>query len=598
MGNTKFKIVFLAALIMSSCQSKDPDSQKEMNSILLLNHTGYQTDGLKKVVFQTTGNGSPGDFKVLDSNDQIVFNGKFSTGGQIDNWHTGKAFSGDFSELNQQGKFKVSTSYQGTTIYSREFTIDSRDLIDKSLALLIEGIESQHCTDAFNEKDRKMTFFGDRTDTVDVSGGWYDASGDRGKYLSHLCYSNYFTPQQTPIIVWNVLESVNQYQRSNKSIDESLKKRMLNEAIYGSDFLMRMQDPEGYFYTNVFANWSWDPEKREICAYKGQDGVKSDKYQAGFREGGGVAIAALARASKETTGGEFTATQYLDAAEKGFAHLLEFNSEYIDDGRENIIDDYCALLAATELFAVTNNENYLDHARQRAEQLIGLISSDDNFENWWSANDDKSRPFFHGVEAGLPIIALNRYLDFEKDADLIDKTVDAIRKSVDFELEITNSAHNPFGYPRQYVKAVDESEFRASFFIPHKNETGYWWQGENSRISSLASAFSLTMKFMTNSQKIEANKFIANCNNWLLGLNPYDVCMLDGLGYNNPDYIENVNLNFKGGVANGITSGFTDENDIAFMPYPQEDDPSHKWRWAEQWMPHSAWFILAVTTAD
>ena len=230
--------------------------------------------------------------------------------------------------------------------------------------------------------------------------------------------------------------------------------------------------------------------------------------------------------------------------------------------------------------------------------MIGRLSSDHNFDGWWSANDDKSRPFFHGVEAGLPIITLYRYLDFEKDPELIDSTIEAIRKSVEFELTITNSVHNPFGYPRQYVKAINESAFKPSFFIPHENETGYWWQGENSRLSSLASAFSLSRKYMTESQKSEADKYIANCNNWLLGLNPYDVCMVDGLGYNNPDYKETVSLNFKGGVANGITSGFNDETDIGFMPLPQDNDPSHKWRWSEQWMPHSAWFILAVTTSN
>jgi hypothetical protein len=83
---------------------------------------------------------------------------------------------------------------------------------------------------------------------------------------------------------------------------------------------------------------------------------------------------------------------------------------------------------------------------------------------------------------------------------------------------------------------------------------------------------------MIEDQKIATNKFIANCNNWILGLNPYDVCIFDGLGYNNPDYKETVSLNFKGIVCNGITSGFSDENDIAFMPLPQDDDTYHKWR--------------------
>ena len=49
--------------------------------------------------------------------------------------------------------------------------------------------------------------------------------------------------------------------------------------------------------------------------------------------------------------GAFSAADYLDRARIGFAHLQQHNREYLDDGQENILDDYCALLAATELYA-------------------------------------------------------------------------------------------------------------------------------------------------------------------------------------------------------------------------------------------------------
>ena len=38
-----------------------------------------------------------------------------------------------------------------------------------------------------------------------------------------------------------------------------------------------------------------------------------------------------------------------EAARRGYLHLREHNLAYLDDGVENIIDDYCALLAAIEL---------------------------------------------------------------------------------------------------------------------------------------------------------------------------------------------------------------------------------------------------------
>lgn len=62
-----------------------------------------------------------------------------------------------------------------------------------------------------------------------------------------------------------------------------------------------------------------------------------------------MAIAALARAAREQSGGDFDTSHYAEAARRGYLHLREHNLAYLDDGRENIIDDYCALLAAVEL---------------------------------------------------------------------------------------------------------------------------------------------------------------------------------------------------------------------------------------------------------
>jgi hypothetical protein len=45
----------------------------------------------------------------------------------------------------------------------------------------------------------------------------------------------------------------------------------------------------------------------------------------------------------------------------------------------------------------------------------------------------------------------------------------------------------PGAYARQYVKAVDGK--RGAFFVSHRsNETDSWWQGENARLASLATA--------------------------------------------------------------------------------------------------------------
>jgi hypothetical protein len=250
------------------------------------------------------------------------------------------------------------------------------------------------------------------------------------------------------------------------------------------------------------------------------------------------------------------------------------------------------------LYGATQKESYLEHARLRAANLSKRVATDESYKGWWRADEDGTRSYFHAAEAGYPIITLTRYLEFETEEALRDKAIATIQQSVGFELTITNEVHNPYGYPRQYVKAVNEDSKRAAFFVPHENESGYWYQGENARIASLAAAFNLAKQHMLPEQQSQVNSFVQNQINWVLGLNPYDICMLDGLGRNNPEYLEPHDWNYVGGIANGITAGVENENDIAFLPDPQGDDSAQRWRWPEQWIPHAGWFMLAITTQE
>ena len=593
------KTVFLLLniYILSYTTGCNNNKPIELQATLLVNHIAYGQNGFKKLVLQTNTLETPGNFQIIDSKNKTVFKSSFEKGGQIDSWNTGKAYEGIFSDVKQNGEYFAQCSLGGKIIKSEIFTIAQNELSNKCLPLLIDGFKSQRCAAPYDTKDKQMSFFGKRDDIVDVHGGWYDASGEKGKYFSHLCFSNYMNPQQTPMVVWNMLESAQQYESSADQEKTGLQNRMIKEAIYGADFLVRMQDPKGYFYTIVFANWSGEAKEREICCYEGHKGKRSTDYQAAFREGGGMAIAALARISTTGKSGDYKPQDYLAVAIKGFDHLLKNNIRYVDDGKENIIDNYCALLAATELFAATKKDIYLNHAQRYMKQLVSFLHSNKDYNSWWSADTEGTRPYFHAAEAGLPLIALYRYLQFETNSEFKDIAIGAIQKSVAHELLITNEINNPFGYARQYVKSPG-SKKHASFFIPHKNETGYWWQGENARISSLASAFQLVMPYLEKNQQKGAKKYATDQINWVLGLNPYNTCMLDGAGQNNPDYKEEGrSLNYKGGVCNGITAGFNNESDIAFMPLPQNNNLNHRWRWSEQWLIHPSWFMLAIASS-
>ncbi|EGQ8176997.1 glycoside hydrolase family 9 protein [Vibrio parahaemolyticus] len=559
--------------------------------LLLTNHIGYERLGPKKAIIQTEQphlSSYPAQL-ICATSEQTVATFAVEEQGKVANWHQGYFYLIDFSSFTDSGDYFL----QVEDSRSSYFTVGEHILLNQTLSDVIHYFKSQRCGGVFDQQDRQVPVL-NANQTVDVHGGWYDASGDVSKYLSHLSYANYLNPQQTPMVVWNILKGLSLLEGS-EDIAAFTRTRLIEEALFGADFLVRMQNEKGFFYMTVFDKWSKDTAQREICAYETQLGHKFDDYQAGFRQGGGVTIAALAAASRLGVHGQYDQQKYRNAAENGYWHLKEHNTQYLNDGEENIIDEYCALLASVELFKATKETRYLEESRLWAQRLVARQMSDEQIQHFWSANQDGSRPYFHAAEAGLPVIALCEYLAIEDDSVQTESVKRIVNRACEFEIKISNKVTNPFGYPRQYVKGVNESK-RDAFFVAHNNESGYWWQGENARLGSLATMAYLAQPHIA-SQEIQQqlSVFAQDALNWIVGLNPYDMCMLDGHGRNNPDYLPQYGFfNAKGGVCNGITGGFEDEEDIAFNPPAQKDDMLQNWRWGEQWIPHGAWYLLAV----
>ncbi|EGR2188019.1 chitobiase [Vibrio parahaemolyticus] len=559
--------------------------------LLLTNHIGYERLGPKKAIIQTEQPhlSSYTAQLICATSEQTVATFAVEEQGKVANWHQGYFYLIDFSSFTDSGDYFL----QVEDSRSSSFTVGEHILLDQTLSDVIHYFKSQRCGGVFDQQDRQVPVL-NANQTVDVHGGWYDASGDVSKYLSHLSYANYLNPQQTPMVIWNILKGLSLLEGS-EDIAAFTRTRLIEEALFGADFLVRMQNEKGFFYMTVFDKWSKDTAQREICAYETQLGHKFDDYQAGFRQGGGVTIAALAAASRLGVHGEYDQQKYRNAAENGYWHLKEHNTQYLNDGEENIIDEYCALLASVELFKATKETRYLEESRLWAQRLVARQMSDEQIQHFWSANQDGSRPYFHAAEAGLPVIALCEYLAIEDDSVQTESVKRIVNRACEFEIKISNKVTNPFGYPRQYVKGVNESK-RDAFFVAHNNESGYWWQGENARLGSLATMAYLAQPHIA-SQEIQQqlSVFAQDALNWIVGLNPYDMCMLDGHGRNNPDYLPQYGFfNAKGGVCNGITGGFEDEEDIAFNPPAQKDDMLQNWRWGEQWIPHGAWYLLAI----
>ena len=557
---------------------------------ILVNQLGYETEGPKRAVCRGTDRREFDRFELRDG-DGVVFEGTPEFAGPVAEWGGGDwlFWTLDFSAVETPGEYTLRVE----DTVSRRFAVGEDCHAETLLSDLLYYCKTQRSSGEYDRADEAVPFVGDREGTVDVSGGWYDASGDTSKYLSHLSYANYFNPQQIPIVAWGLADARDRLHDADHTLGAELDARLREEIHHGADFLVRMQDDAGYFYMTVFDQWSKDVDRREICAYETQDGHKTDEYEAGYRQGGGVAIAALARASGVDGPGAFDRETYLDAAVDGFDHLEAHNADYLDDGTENVIDDYCALLAATELADATGEARFVEAARDRARSLLDRQTADDSYDGWFDADGD-GRPFFHASDEGLPIVALLRHREVDADGPLTDDIESTVRRFWEFQLGITDEVTNPFGYPRQYVQAADEDGPHSAFFFPHQNETGYWWQGENARIASLATAAARS-RDLFDDRADRLDRFAQDQLDWILGANPFGVCMVHGVGAPEPTYHRSFR-NVPGGIQNGITAGVENEADVAYLPDGLGDDHAHRWRWAEQWIPHAAWAFLAVSS--
>jgi hypothetical protein len=584
-----FRVIFVLLAATSALAAAQ-------ESRILVNHLGYDSRAQKKAVVAAPGTTVLERFFLLDRDGDPAMSGDVARAGEVPGWRGRHFWTADFSGFRGSGIFRLVVRGPGIELASEPFAIRDGLLADLVLSDLLFYFKGQRCSGAYDAFDRHVPFFGGRKGTVDVHGGWFDAAGDDSKYLTHLSYAAFMNPQQQPQVVWNLLAARDLLRGIQRERLQGLLRRIEDEARHGADFLVRMQDPEGYFYTTVHDIWTHEPKDRTICSFRLQTGERDVKYMAGWRMGAGSAIAALARASALGGGGEFPAAAYLAAAKKGFRHLQKHSREYLEDGCENIIDDYCALLAAAELHQVSGEKEFLDAARFRAASLCARLARDEKYQGWWRADDKGERPFWHAVEAGLPVVALLRYLETEPDGSRRPAVKAAIAASLRFELGITSEVVNPFGLARQYVQGTKNPR-RSAFFMPHDNESGYWWQGENARLASLAAAALLASRVLAEPAGDDLRCYAVSQIDWVLGRNPFDACMLQGRGRNSPDYLPGF-PNAPGGICNGVTSGVDDENDIAFLPRPWDANPSHNWRWSEQWLPHGAWMFLALAALE
>ena len=575
---------------------------------ILVNHMGYSVGKPKKVVVQTDGQELKRlGFSILRQDGTRAYAGKLVQYGKVASWHTGSYYAGSFDSLDEEGVYTVRI---GASV-SESFEITAHSATMRLMNAVTYYFKAQRDSGEWLLDDSALPFAGEREGIVDAHGGWYDATGDYGIHLSHLSHSTYYNPQQVPLSAYVFFAAADNLEASGNDWYSMLKRRMLDEGYWGADFLMRMRAPSGSFFRSIGRSNAFDAvlgtrnisfeyhgsssQFSEKAATADSETVTDANYETSMRSGGGLAIAALAIAGRHFyPARDFDQEEYVLAAKESFRHLKEHNEVYTNDGRWNLVDWYCALLAAVELYRTTMEYEYLADARRYASLVIS--SAKPVQPGMRRLEFEGGLPYFSAADEGLPVVALVLYSRIEGDRTKADEALQAAQDIMRWKIHLGASVSNPFGYP--VFEDLVDGGLRTKFFFPHQTTAAPWWQGDNARVASISVAARMVASITGDrTLRSDAVRLAEDCIDWILGQNPYDACMVEGYGRNNIAYFFKNRYDFiscPGGIVNGITSGLDDEDDIEFVTKPN-DRIDDNWRWAEQWIPHATWFLYALS---
>lgn len=581
---------------------------------VVVDQVGYETRSSKDAIVVGTERDHPEKFSLIDTvSSRVVLTGSLTPNGQVDSWGGRIFWTADFSSWQVVGHYAIQIQSTAGEVRSCPFDIDDDLLERNTLSNIIYYFKGQRASGLMDQADRHLRLPAGQSGFVDVHGGWYDATGDYGIHLSHQNPTSYFNPQQVPLVAWTLLKSYRVLEARHDDNFSEYMRRMLDEGLFGADFLVRIKRPGGSFFESITApgknklpqdraignpNWRTQIKKNASDSTEQiQTAEGPHAYEASFRAGGGMAIAALALASTMPIDGDLHRTEYLRAAAEAFRFLDVHNRELLNDGKENILDDYCALMAATELYRATKRETYRLAADRRALNLMERLNSAEGRHDYWRA-DDGSRPYFHPSDAGLPIVSLLEYAQIAL-PDAQKHLLSVVERSLRFELGITSEVNNPFGYARQLVRMGD-GRVRSAFFFPHDTEAAPWWQGEDARLASLSAAARMASPLFDSDPVFQSQlqEYAWNQLHWILGRNPFDASMLMGSGHGNAPYMFFRSYKYTsapGSILNGITAATDSEDGIAFNEGYAVTGNDEDWRWTEQWLPHAAWYLYAVS---
>src|SRR5580658_5945927 len=183
-----FSLVFLIVLSILFCRQVCGGQVH-----VLVDQVGYETQAPKQAVVEGTGLDHPREFALVDAaSGKTVFEAALQPSGKVHAWDNWVFWTADFSAWRKPGRYALKVRADRTDVTSCPFEIND-DLLERdTLSDVIYYFKGQRASGLMDEADRHLQLPGGQQGSVDVHGGWYDATGDYGIHLSHQNPTSYF----------------------------------------------------------------------------------------------------------------------------------------------------------------------------------------------------------------------------------------------------------------------------------------------------------------------------------------------------------------------------------------------------------------------
>jgi len=512
---------------------------------VLVNQVGYDIGSPKHFVVQSNLNARQADFELVDESGRVVRQSSLQNRGRIagrygQDWGS-VYYEGKLTNYDQPGKYRIRALLDGTTSESWPFEIGHDMIWNATARPAYRFFWYQRCGMAipgFHAACHLDDSVGpDGKTTRDVQGGWHDA-GDYNKY------------QNAPYVI-GLAAAYTAAPSWFDALKPSEEESFLDEILWGGEHVQRMITEDGSSFGSITSGYGfWGPPELETdnLPATGDDrpassagGVYPGDHQAALAR-----IAALLR-EKGSPAGAWIAT-----ADRCLSYSLKQNHRGLNE-----------LSAAVDLFRATGEKKY----SSLAEELFGAL-----------VQKTDQQP------SAMLVDVVRRYeAAFNQDHSSFLKEI-LIPKAE----ALLAVADNPFG-----VCTFGPPENPNFFNTPA--DQGGWHVGTSSYLMESANLVALAYQYHPEPRYLE---FIYDQFNWTLGMNPYGVCLMEGVGsFNLPSYHHRITFAgvargaIPGSVVNGVTWRAVGD-DRPFVDLSGQDIPAFESN--ECWLPHNTAYLNAL----